>query len=121
MGTLSRQPSFWAPRVLTFALALFLSVFALDVFGGDASLGQKLAALVIHLVPTWIVLLVLAVSWRHEWVGGVLFPALCIAYFVLTKGQMHWTAYLMLCGPLLLIGLLFWWSWAGHAKRRRSA
>ena len=108
----------WAPRFLTFALALFLAMFAADVFGEGLSVGQTIAALLIHLIPTWIVLLVLAAAWRHEWVGGVLFPALAIAYFALTRGQMHWTAYLMLSGPLLLIGLLFWWSWSERARVR---
>jgi len=78
-----------------------------------------MVALLMHLVPTAIILVILAVSWRWEWVGGVLFIALGILYIVLTPGSMHWPAYLFISGPLFLVGVLFWLGWIYRAEIRK--
>lgn len=107
---------FWTPRILCILFAVFISIFALDVFGGGYSFWETAVALLMHLIPTAIILLVLAVSWRWEWVGGVLFVALAILYAVMTWGQEDWLAYLLISGPLLLIGALFWINWCYRAE-----
>ena len=48
-----------------------------------------LLAFLIHLIPTGIVLVALAVSWRWEWVGGILFIALGMAYLVTSWNKFH--------------------------------
>ena len=54
----------WAPRILCIAFALFISVFALDVFSEGYSVGELLVALFMHLIPTMIILVVLyAMFW----------------------------------------------------------
>lgn len=98
---------FWAPRVLAILFALFLSLFALDVFGQGSGFWETLVALLMHLVPTAIVLIVLALSWRWEWIGGALFIALGAWYLLSSWGRFHWSAYLVISGPLFLIGVLF--------------
>ena len=52
-----RQFLFWSPRVLTILFALFLSLFALDVFEEDRDFWGTALALFMHLIPTWIVLM----------------------------------------------------------------
>ena len=56
-------------------------------------------------------LVVLALSWRWEWIGGILFPALGGLYLVTCWGRFHWSAYLIIAGPLFLVGTLFLLSW----------
>ena len=51
-------------------------MFALDVFDEGLGFWRTVFALFMHLVPTWIVLAVLAVSWRWGLVGVILFAAL---------------------------------------------
>jgi hypothetical protein len=82
----------WAPRVLGIALCLFLSVFALDAFGGGRSTPQALADFAIHVAPMILLLVVVALSWRWEWVGGVVFTALAVAYGVWTRHHPQWIA-----------------------------
>ncbi len=73
-------------------------------------------ALMMHLIPTGIVLVLLALAWRWEWVGGVLFPALGLFYLVTSWGRFHWSAYVFIAGPLFLLGALFLLNW----RQRRT-
>lgn len=102
-----KQLLFWSPRVLTILFAGFLSLFALDVFGEGYGFWGTVVALFMHLIPTWIVLVVLGISWRWEWVGAFLFVALGLfyAYVALGRGHLDWV--LVISGPLFLVGGLF--------------
>ena len=116
-----RQLLFWSPRVLTILFALFLSLFALDVFEEGYGLWETVLALFMHLIPTWIVLIVLALSWRWEWIGAVLFVALALiyAYFAVGRGHPEWIA--IISGPLLLIAGLFLVNWLYRKQIRASS
>jgi len=107
---------FWSPRVLGIAFAIFLSMFALDVFNEGFSAGKTILALLIHLIPAAIILGLLAVAWRWEWVGGVLFIAAGILY--LTRMWHHPAAVAGISGPLFLVGALFLLSWLKRAEIR---
>jgi len=111
-----RRLLFWSPRVLCIAFALFLSLFALDVFNEGLGLWKTILALSIHLIPTAFVLVVLAVSWRWERVGGVLFIAAGILY--LTRMWHHPSAVAGISGPLFLVGALFILNWLKRAEIR---
>ena len=115
-----RQLLFWSPRVLTILFALFLSLFALDVFEEGYGFWETVLALFMHLIPTWIVLAVLALSWRWEWIGTVLFVALALiyAYFAVGRGHPEWTV--PISGPLLLIAGLFLVNWLYRKQLRAS-
>ena len=101
----------WTPRILCLLFAAFISLFALDVFGENHGFWPTTLALLMHLLPTGFLLLVLALSWRWEWIGGVLFPALGGVYLVAFWGRFHWSVYLLIAGPLFLLGTLFLLSW----------
>jgi hypothetical protein len=102
---------FWAPRILGILFALFISMFAFDVFAEGLSVGEVILALIIHLVPTALVVLALVIAWRWAWIGAILFGALGLLYIVLGWGQFDWVAYLLISGPLFLIGALFLGNW----------
>lgn len=58
----------WSPRILAVAVSLFLMLFALDSFAeGEVSL-RSLPQFLIHTAPTLILLGVVAVAWRREWI-----------------------------------------------------
>ena len=101
----------WTPRIFCIVFALFLSLFALDVFSEGFPFWKTILALLIHLLPTAIVLAILAVSWRWEWVGGVLFIALGTLYLITTISRMHWSAWVIISGSLYLLGGLFLTNW----------
>lgn len=113
-----RQLLYWAPRALCITMAVFISMFALDVFDEGKGFWQTTLDLAIHLIPTYIVLILLAVAWRWEWVGAAMFITLGVLYPVLFWGRFHLSVYVIMSGPLLLIGILFLLNWRW---RRRPA
>ena len=57
---------FWTPRILCILFAVFVSLFALDVFGEGYDFWETIVALVMHLIPTGIILISLAIAWRRR-------------------------------------------------------
>jgi len=104
-----QQALYWIHRVLALCLAGFVSLFALDVFSGNYSLGEAILGFVIHLIPTWLILIALAIAWRWERLGGVAFLGLA-AYSLFRLGP-NWGSTLILTLPLVVIGLLFLADW----------
>lgn len=114
---MTRQPAgrllYWTPRIFGLLYAAFTSVFALDVFGEGYTFWRTILALMMHLIPTAVVLGALAISWRWGWAGGPVFLAIGAWYLVASWGRFPWSTYLVIAGPLFLLGLLFeidWWS-----------
>ena len=111
---------YWTSRILGILVAALVSIFAFDVFGEGYTVWETIAALAMHLVPTAVIIVVLAIAWRWEGVGGLLFIGLGVLYILLAPGN-HWAAYLAISGPLALVGLLFLASWRNEARRRRAS
>ncbi len=98
--------NFWAPRILGIGFIVFISLFALDVFGEGKPLWEMVVGFLIHLVPSYILTAVLLIAWKWERIGGILYILMGILYLVLARG-MHWSAYLCITGPAFLTGILF--------------
>lgn len=121
---------YWVPRILSILFILFLALFSLDVFDGNYGFWGTMLALFMHNIPSLILLVVLLIAWRHEWVGGVVYILAGIAFIILTAVRvLHstpppgesigWPAFiipsLIIAGPALLVGILFFVNW--HKKR----
>jgi len=113
-----RRAIFWGPRVLCILFAVFVSLFALDVFDAGYSFWKTILALLVHLIPTGIILIVLAISWRWEWVGAIVFIALGVEYIVMSHCKFTWHVYLVMSGPMFLLGVLFLINWVYRKEIR---
>ena len=111
MGKGFRRVLHWTPRVLGILFAAFISLFALDAFGQGYGFWGSLAAFLIHMVPTGLILAALVVAWRWEWLGAVLFVALGAAYLIEAWGKFDWLTYALVSGPAFLTGALFLAGW----------
>lgn len=109
----------WSPRILGILVCLFLSLFALDSFGPGKTFLQALPDFGKHVAPMVALLAVVGVSWRWEWVGGLIFTALAAGYAYVARAHPSWI--LVIAGPLLIVGLLFLWSWRHHGQVRGAA
>ncbi|MEA3245854.1 MAG: hypothetical protein U9Q74_06830 [Gemmatimonadota bacterium] len=98
---------FWIPRALAIAFAAFLAIFALDVFDGSQSALATAGALLIHLVPSALVLLALWLAWRREVAGGLMFVVLGAAYLIPAWDRFPAATYAAIAGPLALVGAGF--------------
>lgn len=93
-------------RILGILFAIFISLFALDVFAEGTPFWQSIAALFIHLIPTYILLVILWVAWKRPLIGGPLYILLGLAYIIIAKNQILIT-YLLIAGIPMLISALF--------------
>ncbi len=103
MKGLASRLLLWSPRILGILVALYIGLFALD------SVGEGSVALLIHLVPALVLFVVVVMAWRWEWVGAMVFLFLALLYAATTLYRIDWI--LAISGPLLVVGLLFFWSW----------
>jgi hypothetical protein len=111
---------FWMPRIMCLLFAVFVSLFALDVFGAGYGFWGTIVALLMHLIPTAIILIVLAIAWRWEWIGAILFVALGVWYVIMAWGKFGWPTYLLIAGPLFLVGALFLVNWLYRTELQPS-
>jgi hypothetical protein len=118
--TLAQELLYWAPRVLCIVTALFISIFALDVFNEGKGFWDTAVALLMHLIPTFLILVLLVLSWRREWIGGIVLPLMGILYIVWawSKPFGHWSTFAIIAGPPVLTGVLFLLNWRHRVQLR---
>ena len=66
----------WTPRVLCILAILFISLFALDAFSHGESFWEQLGDFAIHLIPSFILLIILIIAWKWELIGGIAFTVI---------------------------------------------
>jgi di/tricarboxylate transporter len=119
----------WTPRILCIIAILFISLFALDSFSSEHSFWQNLGDFLIHLIPSFVLLVVLIVAWKWEKVGGIILTiigfAWCIFVFILNYKRTHSVETslldILIVGiPFVLAGILFVISHYGKEKEPSS-
>ena len=118
MTTVIRKSLFWTPRILCIFFAAFLTIFSLDVFEGGYGFWGTVLGLLMHNIPTFFLVAVIIFTWRYEWVGGIIFIALAIFYIVMFWGRFPLITYVMISGPLIVIGILYFLNWKYRAELR---
>ena len=113
---MSNKFLYWSPRILSVLFIIFLSIFALDVFGEYHGLAL-FQALFVHLLIPLILLLAVVLAWKWELIGAIVFIIFAIGY-VLTMGfNRPWSWYVLVSGPSVIIGILFLLNWIQKIKK----
>lgn len=89
---------YWLPRILAILLIIFISLFALDVFTEP----QWFLALLIHLIPSFLLIIVTAIAWQHESIGGLIFISLGLIILIFSRLEA-----IIVSLPVIIIGTLF--------------
>ena len=114
MPTISKW-LYWPPRILASIFVLFLFLMSLDVFSMNASISETLLALLMHNIPALILLVLLIISWKHEFVGAVTFLLAGLIYIILLMQNPFEWYYLawavQISGMAFLVGVLFLLGW----------
>jgi len=63
----------WLPRIICMLAILFVSLFAADAFAPELTIWQQIGAFIIHLIPSFILIVFLIVAWKWEYIGGIIF------------------------------------------------
>lgn len=108
----------WSPRILGILVCLFLGLFSLDAFEGQRTFAQPITDFAIHLTPMLILLAVVVIAWRWEWVGALFFTGVAVAYAYAARTHVSWIP--IIAGPLLMVGILFFWSWISRRNFRAT-
>lgn len=120
---------YWTPRILSILFIGFLTLFSLDVFESKNSVGEILAGLFMHNIPSIIMTIMLVIAWRKEIVGaatyfgaGLLYVGL-VAYSVINRGlpwfmAVSWS--ITIAGPAFFIGTLFLAGWLKRKAINKS-
>jgi hypothetical protein len=105
---------YFTPRIAGLLIALFIGLFALDVFDMPGSVWQKIGAFLMHAAPALVMLVLLVLAWRWPWVGTVTFGVAALLFLFLTViggGQFSLGNLLLFALPLSLVAALFWLNW----------
>lgn len=100
----------WTPRVLAIGFALFLAIFALDVFGEFNTIWETAVALFMHLIPTFLLLIATGIAWRMPVIGGGLFVLLGVLSIVQFNTLEHPISFFIVSVPAFIVGILFLWD-----------
>ena len=68
----------WVLQLFIFLLALFLGLFSFDVFGNGYGFWKVTLAFLLHNIPSFALLAVLAIAWRWEHIAGLLLVMLSL-------------------------------------------
>jgi len=101
----------WSARIIGILFAAFVSIFAVDVFSEGYDLQDTVYALFMHLIPTFAIILILILSWRREWLGGLAFLLLGVFYAFTKWGKIDWSGFAIISIPLFTLAILFFIAW----------
>ena len=109
---------YWLPRILSICFVLFISIFALDVFSEYSGFAIILP-LFIHLIPSFILLVVAIIAWRYALVGTIIFLGFAIFYVwdVGFTRPLSW--YVAIVLPASIVGVLYLISWINKKSRHK--
>ncbi len=102
-----RTKFIWIPRVLSIIFILFLSLFALDMFGGEAPLIEKIGGFLIHLIPSFVLVFILIISWKRPLLGGIAFVIMSILFTIRFRTYNHIFTFLAFSVTLAVCGILY--------------
>jgi hypothetical protein len=118
MSPLTKRTLFWAPRILSIVIIAFASFFALGVFDRHLGFWQAAYTLTICLIPSFVLIAVLILAWRWEWIGAAFYAAVGLFYLWAVVDIMRPISLvvklpriLKISGPAFLIAWLFLANW----------
>lgn len=107
---------YWLPRVLSLFFVIFLSLFALDVFNEYQGLAV-IVPLLIHLSPSFILLLVVIPAWKYDLIGAVAFISFAFLYMYDVGFNRPWSWYAGIVVPSFSVGILYLLSWLNKSSK----
>lgn len=70
----------WIPRTLCILAILFISMFALDSFAPGLTIWEQIGGFLIHLTPSFLLLVALLVAWKWEKPGGIILMVIGLGF-----------------------------------------
>jgi len=107
----------WLPRLICILAISFISLFALDAFAPGLNIWQQLVGFMMHLIPSFVLIIFLIIAWRWELAGGIIFALIGIIMtpfiYLHNRNINHFSIsqclniVLMITFPFIIVGVLF--------------
>ncbi|SDS34722.1 hypothetical protein SAMN04515667_1970 [Formosa sp. Hel1_31_208] len=106
----------WTPRIICILAILFVSIFALDAFNPEKTTWQQIGDFFIHLIPSYVLTILLIIAWKREFIGGIIFIVIgigCSPFIFIHNYNMNQSVWmslliiLMITVPFIIAGILF--------------
>ena len=94
--------------------AVALLIFAADVFNHEQNIAQTFYDILLHLLPTAVVLFIVVVAYNRPLIGAIIYLVLGLMYIITGWASMHWSAHVLIAGPLLLLSALYITAWKSN-------
>ena len=124
MKKISERLLYWTPRILTILYILFLAVFSLDIFDENLGFWGTILGLIIHNIPSLVLLALLLISWKRALFGAIAFSlsGIAVAILVFSKQPGAFTLLLsvIMAMPALVVGSLFAWGWRNESALKKN-
>lgn len=120
----------WLPRIICILAILFISIFALDAFNPERTIWQQIGDFLIHLIPSFVLTILLIFTWKREFIGGLIFTLIGVGFspFVFLHNynmnqsvQMSLMIILLITIPFVISGILFIVSYKMKKKNLSSS
>jgi hypothetical protein len=108
---------------------VFVSVFALDAFNAEKTIWQQIGDFLMHLIPSFVLIVVLLVAWKRELIGGIMLTLIGLGFspFIFMHNYrmnqsvgMNLLIILVITIPFVIAGILFMVSYRLKKKQRLS-
>jgi cell division protein FtsW (lipid II flippase) len=107
---------YWSPRILSILFVAFLCLFSFDGFT-EFNGWQTILAVTMHLLIPAVVLFGTLIAWKKDLVGTVIFFFFATYYVYMVGLNRHWSWYVSISGPALLVGILYLLNWFQNKKK----
>jgi hypothetical protein len=107
----------WIARIICIVTIIFISLFAFDAISPNQTFWQNAGALLISLLPSFVLIAILVIAWKWKVAGGIILIltgiGLGVFIFNLNYNQRHFTLVqslrnvLLFCLPFVIAGILF--------------
>ena len=117
-------------RILALAAIGFVSLFALDAFGPGKTILEQIKDFLIHLIPSFVLLVVFFIAYKKELIGGIIFILIGLAnapwiyknnYAMNESVGMSLMIITVLLAPFVIAGILFLVSYFKTKKKIKPA
>lgn len=98
----------WALRILLIFMILFFALFSADVFDEEQGFWNIVEGLLMHNIPSFVMIVILIIAWKWENIGGLLLMLGILAFtaFIFSGSRnFMWGTVFMLGVPFMIGGL----------------
>jgi len=116
----------WLPRIICIMGILFISMFSIDALNSELTIWQQILSLSMHLIPSFVLILLLLLSWKRELIGGIIFMIIGLGFspiifiYNFKMNQSIWMSLgviSVITIPFAIVGVLFIVS---HYRKKKS-